>query len=75
MQKKVQKIMMNELWDIYKNTDYSTYDLNIYYNPEEHIVLVPKPVFALAIADNDVRAWMEEQIQSVPEDHINVMVA
>ena len=65
--KKAYKVMEKEINEILRTTDYSTYHIAIYPDALAKRFLVPKPVFALSLVDDNVSAWLTEQLNKRPE--------
>ena len=71
MSKREKKAAMNlmeeEIREILNTTDYSNYEINIYYDEATDTTIVPKPVFALTFINSDVREWVFNIISQHPE--------
>ena len=72
MNKKAEKQMEKEIMEILRTTDYSTYDIAIYYDEIERKVIVPKPVFALSLVDGNVASWLHAKVDSFPGNMVVV---
>ena len=73
MNKRIGKKMYKELMEIYKHTDYSTYYISVGYDSEENILLIPKPVMALALVDASFQIKLNKAINKHP--FCRIMVA
>ena len=60
------KQMFKDLRKVYKSTDYSNYEIEISYDAENKVLIVPKPVMALSLVDEAVGNWLYEQINNLP---------
>ena len=73
MTKKARIEMEKEIMHILATTDYSNYDIAVYYDEERQIAIVPKPVYALSLVDSNVAAWMYEMVESFHCDEVHVV--
>ena len=64
--KKAMKVMEAEVQKILKTFDYTNYKIQLRIDPLSKKIFIPKPVFALAMVDSDVCAWMDAQIDKLP---------
>lgn len=71
--KKVMNMMQKELMEILRTTDYSTYELTIYFDEANRTVIIPKPVMALSMVNEAVRNWSAEEVLKHPG--YNIIVA
>ncbi len=66
------KQMCKDLREVYESTDYSNYEIKITYDAEHNMLIIPKPVMALSIVDEDVHNWLYEQIDNLPLEGVLV---
>ena len=64
--KNAMKEMEKELKHILETTDYSTYDISIYYDEKTNKSIIPKPVFALSFVNANLREWIIAQLNMHP---------
>ena len=64
--KRAMKQMCKDLRKVYESTDYSNYEIKIGYDAENNLLIIPKPVMALAFIDEDVNNWIAESIKELP---------
>lgn len=70
--RRAKKELCEYLYQVYINTDYSNYEISVSYNAEERTLLIPAPVMALSIVDEDLRDWIAERINELSADGILV---
>lgn len=66
------KEVCDYLYQVYLNTDYSSYDISIAYNAEERTLIIPAPVMALSIVDDELSEWIAERIDNLPVERVLV---
>ena len=66
------KEICDDLFQVYSTTDYSNYDISVSYNAEEKTLLIPKPVMALSVVDDELHEWIAEQIDKLTIERILV---
>ncbi len=66
------KEICDYLYQVFINTDYSNYEISVSYNPEERTLLIPAPVMALSIVDDELSEWIAEHIGNLPVERVLV---
>lgn len=64
--KDAMKKMNEELKHILQTTDYSTYDIEIIFDATKRVAIIPKPVMALCMINEEVREWSITELNKHP---------
>ena len=67
------EVMEKELWEVLNTTDYSTYELVSLYCEDTNRIIVPKPLMAIAVVDEDIREELTNEILKHPNCTIMVI--
>ena len=68
------KTMQHEVEEILNTFDFSNYKIEVFTDDDAHRIIIPKPVFALSLVDEDLRNWVNSLIDQTP-DYYTVVVA
>ena len=66
--------MMHEAEEILNTFDYSNYEIEVFTDDDAQRIIIPKPVFALSLVDENLRDWILGLIDQNP-DYYNVVIA
>lgn len=58
--------MEKELWEVLNTTDYSTCELASIYCKENNILIIPKPLMALVLVDENIRKELANEVLQHP---------
>ncbi len=72
MSRRDKRMICKDLEETYRNTDYSNYEIKVAYDPEKKTLIIPKPVYALSIVDEDLHDWINEQVDTLSIEKVLV---
>ena len=64
--KRAAKHLKEELREILNCTDYSHYEISVSYDAENNVLVVPKPVLALSLVDQELGEWLMNMVEQFP---------
>ena len=70
--RRAKKELCEYLYQVYINTDYSNYEISVSFNAEERTLLIPAPVMALSIVDDELSEWIAERIENLSAERVLV---
>ncbi len=71
--KKARELLMQELIQILHTMDYSNSELSTWFDEENNKLIVPKPVLALTLIDDEITDWLNAQCIHYPVNIVEVV--